>query len=231
MNKIYENLAKNTVSAKAQLEDSQFVRFGGSLDGIKILFVGNSITLHGIKEDIGWFNEWGMAATAQENDYVHKTVELLSQKVAPISYCICQAANWELGYKLGSTLLEPYKIARDFEADIIVMRLGENCPKDDFDKTVFYSEYEKLMEFFFSNKKATFVLTTGFWYHPFDEAVLKLAKDKGLPVVTLGDLGESDEMKATGKFWHSGVAHHPSDLGMLNIAQRITECIYENVKF
>ena len=228
---MYENLKKNTVDSKNQLGNTQLVRFSGdNTDGVKILFVGNSITLHGVKEDIGWFNECGMAASGPENDYVHKTVEMLSSKYPKISWCIAQVAEWERGYKDGTSTFGLYQNAREFDADIIVMRMVENCPKEDFDSVVFVEQYDKLISFFNFNKTAKVVLTTSFWHHPADKSVIKYGKENNLPVVPLGDLGDMDEMKAGGLFWHGGVAHHPSDLGMLNIAERIVKSIRENIE-
>jgi hypothetical protein len=37
----------------------------------RILFLGNSITMHGAKPSIGWSNNCGMAASALDKDYVH----------------------------------------------------------------------------------------------------------------------------------------------------------------
>ncbi|MBO4468498.1 MAG: hypothetical protein J5766_04280, partial [Clostridia bacterium] len=50
-------LDKNTVKATGQLTDSRSVRFFGAENkGIRIMFVGNSITLHGVLKEIGWNN-------------------------------------------------------------------------------------------------------------------------------------------------------------------------------
>ena len=66
-------LSKNTVKGTSQLKDTDFVNFLNDYDesNVKILFVGNSITLHGILPEIGWNHCFGMAASSRENDYVH----------------------------------------------------------------------------------------------------------------------------------------------------------------
>jgi hypothetical protein len=185
------------------------------------MFVGNSITLHGVKEDIGWFNEWGMAASKKENDYVHITASLVNQIDKDAVFCLCQVAQWEQGYKQGSKFHHIYEKAREFDADIIVTRFIENCPKYEFDAVTFKKEMDDLLSYLDKNGKAKFIITTGFWKNIGDGALKDYAKENDLPFVELGDLGEREDMKAIGLFEHSGVANHPGDLGMKNIAERI----------
>ena len=51
----------------------------GTLRVAKILFLGNSITLHGPAPEIGWTGNWGMAASARDKDYVHQLLDRISK--------------------------------------------------------------------------------------------------------------------------------------------------------
>lgn len=222
----YRQLQKNTVTAACQLKDSDNIRFINLQGkGKRVLFAGNSITLHGKKADIGWHGEWGMAASSIENDYVHLLMSEIRKKDPDSAFCICQVAEWERQYKNGESLYHLFENARSFNADIIVMRFVENCPSDNFDKQVFKMETENFLNYLNPSNTAKIILTTGFWHHPADVGIVELAKESCLPLVKLGDLGEMEEMKAIGLFEHSGVANHPGDLGMKNIANRIFEVL------
>ena len=215
---------KNTVPAEEQLEHNEYISYVNSNGcGKRVMFVGNSITRHGIKEDIGWHIDCGMAASCLEKDYVHIMMEKFNQMNPDAAHCICQCADWEREYWNGEVLLKKYSEARDFEADIIIMRIIENCPWNTFDAPVFKREYDRLISYLDKTGKAKIILTTGFWRHARDEVIKEYAKEKGYPLVELGDLGDNDAYKAIGLFEHSGVANHPNDLGMEKIAIRILQ--------
>lgn len=218
----YSQLNKNTVKAQNQLKESEKVRFENpDGKGIRIMFVGNSITLHGVNHDIGWHNEWGMAASAKEKDYVHLLISEIKKAVPDAAFCICQVADWERNYKDGESTHSLYENARKFGADIIVMRFIENCPSKNWDNSAFKKSLGGLLNYLNTTGMAKIILTTGFWRHPGDKSIEEFGEENLLPVVHLGDLGEDDKMKAIGLFEHEGVANHPGDLGMEKIARRI----------
>ena len=225
-----EQISKNTVKGTKQLENSTYVTFENrEKTGLKIMFVGNSITLHKILPEIGWHNRCGMAASKKDNDYVHICMKEIQKHHSNASFCICQVCEWESNYKNGAETYHLYENARKYNADIIVMRAIENCERKNFDKDVFKREYAGLIGYLDPLKKAKLVVTTGFWKHIGDDAIREFAAEHSLALCELGDLGEKDEMKAIGKFEHDGVANHPGDLGMQTIAQRILNVIFDNI--
>lgn len=209
---------KNTVKADNQLKDNTWVTFEGSGD-LRVMFVGNSITRHDVKEDIGWFNNFGMAASCKENDYVHLLIKAINEKTSA-RYCICQASQWEANHKSPKKVLDIYTSACDFGADIIIMRICENC-YGDLDAEAFEKNYREFVKYL-NTQNGKVIFTTGFWKNDVTDALIeKTAKAMNAPCVYLGDLGDNPEMCAYGKFEHDGVQAHPGDLGMKNIAERI----------
>lgn len=218
----YSELKKNTVDSRNQMKESSYIKITNpDGKGRRVMFMGNSITLHGINEGIGWHGEWGMAASKEENDYVHILMNKFREVDPDVAFCICQVSRWEMDYLNGSERHNQYESAREFGADVIVARFIENCPHKDFDGEIFKKEYESFIDYINIKGNARIVLTTGFYPHPGDEVVLEIAQERNYPCVTIGDLGAMDEMKAIGKFEHEGVANHPGDLGMRTIAERI----------
>lgn len=217
-------IEKNTVSSKGQVaEHILFENPSGC--GKRVLFVGNSITRHGIKESIGWMNDWGMAASAKEKDYVHLVMMAVQQKDSEAVFCICQASLWERAYAEGESVYSMLAPAREFSADVIILRIGENCPLDGFNKHIFKNEYLKLVRYLDATGKAQIILTSCFWKRDGDDIIQEIAEENVMEFIYLGDLGEQDEMRADGLFTHTGVAHHPGDKGMQVIAERILEKI------
>jgi len=145
---MYSQLKKNNVESKNQLKESEFIKiYNPDAKGKRILFVGNSITIHDPEESIGWYGQWGMAASKKENDYVHLLMKKILQKHIDSSYCICHVSKWEAQYKTGHTLFNLYKDARDFDADVIIARFVENCPLDEFNKVQFKKEYSSFIDY------------------------------------------------------------------------------------
>ncbi len=218
--KICKDLITNDVPAVGQLRGSDCISFETTENAdIKLLFLGNSITRHGKAENLGWCGDWGMAASSKENDYVHKLIGKFCQKGIKVSVCIANLSDWERTRNM-DLLFTKYSSALRFNADYVIVRLGENACTDKY-LSEFELCYGELTDLF-SRNGAKIVLTDLFWeYEPFDNFVAELAKARGYAFAEIHDLGNDDEMKAIGKFSHNGVAVHPGDKGMAEIAERI----------
>ena len=217
-----KDLLANTVSSKNQLPDSQFVTFHYAENAVKnVLFVGNSITLHGANPSIGWTGNWGMAASAPERDYVHLTAAALTERYGAINWCIAQGATWERAFNDDSILPTHYAAAREFAADIVFIRIGENTSRELLKTEDYQAAFTRMVQFFTPGAERI-VVTDLFWASPaIDDPIRAAGAANGWTMVSLGDLGAQDKMKAIGLFEHAGVAGHPGDEGMRAIADRI----------
>ena len=46
---------------------------------LNVLILGNSVLAHQPAPDLGWYGDWGMAATAPENDFVHQYQKMMDE--------------------------------------------------------------------------------------------------------------------------------------------------------
>ena len=99
--KINNDIINNTVNAENQTREKTKIVINPN-EKIRILFLGNSITLHETKPEIGWNHNWGMAASAEENDYVHIVLSELQLPNAASKIVVT-----ELGSVIDSRDLQP----------------------------------------------------------------------------------------------------------------------------
>ncbi len=223
-----KNAKANTVSAENQLTDDKrikILREAGSTH--KVLFVGNSITRHAPKPSIGWNNDWGMAASSEDKDYVHLVVKGLKERFGAIDYCIAQMADWEKNYTHTEEILNTYyQPARDFAADIIIIRIGENFSAAAHEEISIKPYFDRMIGFLITNETRQVIVTDNFWRKDgIEQAIREVIKERGYTYCKLSGLELDESTMAIGLFEHKGVAAHPGDYGMACIAERILDCI------
>lgn len=188
---------------------------------MKILFMGNSITRHEQKTEIGWDGDYGMAASCPGNDYVHVLCDMLEKRGKHTIFRAENISAFEVNP--GEESIERIKPLNDWGADIAIFRIGENVSdekKDGFEKF-----FPLLIKCF--KQSAVFVVST-FWGNDRTEQIERDSAEKsGVYFVSLEDI-QGDEYKAIGEYEHEGVAAHPSDKGMRAIAEKIFEAIEKN---
>ncbi len=193
---------------------------------MKIIVLGNSITRHGPAPEIGWYGDYGMAASSSENDFVH----ILQNRAAGCEVIGTNMATLERHYwEVDAYRDDPaVKGATYCNADIIIFRIAENViPADIIDKPKsLHDGFCDIINLFdpVGNKKV--IMTTPFWNNElFVNTISNIALERCYPLVILHDLGGETENRADGLFEHTGVAMHPGDEGMKKIADRIWDVL------
>lgn len=193
----------------------------------RIAFIGNSITFHPPKTSIGWHGRWGMAASAKENDYVHRITQSLGTE-AMATYA---SGDWErniTGFRLkdfknNETGLRDFDV---FDADLVVMNIGENIGSNAYAIDRLADEILALIEEIRTVSGAEIILVDSFYQQQsVNRAVLLAAIQSQSRWVSMRPLAGVAEYRAHQFFENSSVGSHPSDSGMEKIASLILEVI------
>lgn len=199
----------------------------GSGNPLKILIVGNSISVRMPDPTVSWTGSWGMAASAPEKDFAHLLYGHISAKTPrPIEMRIQSFVDFERDYDHFD--LVSVREYQDYQADLIILRIGDNVSHDLAKGADFKRAYQALIAFLSPSGKA-YVVATSSWFA--NEIVdLSMRGACIAPQCTFVDLSKlyadySNSAAAERPFDIPVVGRHPGDKGMKAIADAISAAV------
>ncbi|MEI8383719.1 MAG: SGNH/GDSL hydrolase family protein [Planctomycetota bacterium] len=202
----------------------------GRLPVGRVLFLGNSITKHGPAPAIGWTEDWGMAASAREKDYVQLLTSHLAKTAgAQPKTMVRNIADFERGYETFGIEKE-FKEELAFQADLVIIAIGENVsePSTDESRKKFAEAFARLLSALKQHGNPAIFVRSSFWQNPVKDNIMRRAsEDAGATYVDISRLGADKSHMASSerKIEHPGVGGHPGDKGMKAIADEIFAAI------
>lgn len=194
-----------------------------------VLVFGNSITQCNQYPAVGWYGNWGMAASSKDKDFIHLLEAEYKVHNPDVTVIPSILVNWEVAHS--SIALSVLDSSLALKPDLIIVRLGENIQS----VTNLHDSFERLIDYIHVGVPDARIIITGvFWRNDaIDEIFSDVAASRGLLFIPLSQLDKSENKSFIGasvlneqgvpyKITHQGVAEHPGDLGM----QRIASLIY-----
>lgn len=218
-----KDFQKNIISAENQ--NKKFYYEVAKGNGIRVLFVGNSITKHSPKPEVGWNNNCGMAASSVDKDYVHILTSKIREYHTNAAVSILQVARYEMDFEHIDEIPGFFEAA-EFKPDIVTMFFGANVNKaydtaENHTKT-FGKAVEDLRNLLDSGN-TFFLISQGFYIRPVLDAEKEaVAKKYGDAFVNMEDIRQREDTH--------GQFNHPGDVGMQAIADRFWEVLEPVVK-
>lgn len=185
-----------------------------------VLVLGNSILKHSPKPDIGWYGNWGMAASVPDSDFVHLLIRDIHRRNPSVVVQYRNIADFERDF-----VSYPFSNLDSLRnPDMLIMKISENVSDSKAVDEDFIFWFDKLVNYLTPRKRAVKIIVDGFWEKKSVNRMLEeYALKNRLPFVSLYHLSADPTNMAVGKFEHTGVARHPSDKGMRMIEQSIWE--------
>lgn len=209
------------VTAEPQVEPSAIRR---------ILFLGNSITLHGPNADIGWAGNWGMAASSEDKDYVHLVTGAVARHTGSMpAIMVRNIAEFERNYA-NYDVESQMKDFFAFDPDLVVLAIGENVPAlgSEDAKAQFKAGVMKILGCALAKHHPIVVVRSSFWADTAKDEVLRTACQEADAIfVDAGPMGReaANMARSERSFEHDGVGSHPGDRGMRTLADAIVQAV------
>lgn len=204
----------------------------------RVLFVGDSITQHSPRVALGWYGDWGMAASSAGRDYVHVLFDKLCDAIgsaSPPELCI---SGRIVGTETAKGRIDGHLACadryRDHQADLVIVQLGENEADVEVTRQGFERPYEQLVRSL-QGDGSPIMFCTGVWGDGENVAlrnrmiqdVCRRSDAKFVPIHHL--YADFAHTSATGRFDHEGVASHPGDEGHRGYADALWEAVRQGI--
>lgn len=205
----------------------------GNLRVGRVLFLGNSITLHGPSESIDWLGNWGMAASAADKDYVHLLTSRIAQAAgAQPQTMVKNIADFERQH-VTYDLRQGLQPELDFAADLVILAIGENVPAltTDEAKANYRTAFARLLAALKQHGQPALFVRGSFWADKAKDEIMKQACDEAGGVfvdIRSLDNEEANFARSEREFKNAGVAIHPGDRGMAAISTAIWKSIEQH---
>lgn len=202
----------------------------------RVLFVGNSITLHDFNDDtvsrLGWGHRAGMAASCEKNSYTHRFCDIIQKKlparVVKKYFHTCGGG--------GSIALRLSAVDQvlPIRPDLVVIQMGEHEHEEDGEEALRIN-YEYLVSVFREQSPAPQLICIGKWepddaprgaYQGWNARVDDVMRDvcvrRGVPFISVEKYALDSSCRGWGR--HPGVCWHPNDKGHFCYAQELAGC-------
>ncbi|XHR29704.1 MAG: SGNH/GDSL hydrolase family protein [Chthoniobacteraceae bacterium] len=205
-------------------------------NAFRILYIGDSITLHGtnaaVKSKLKWDHVAGMAASEDSKDYAHLFAALIQETLPDRSVEIYY-------HTLGGSGAIAERLAaidqiRGVEPHLVVIQLGEHEKVEDGIETL-RRNFDKLLKAFNSQKPPPRVLCVGPWSPPtvsgkssykgwtgqVQQVMQECCNSQRIPFVSVQDFAENPDCRGWGE--SVGVQWHPNDKGHEGYARKLLD--------